>query len=170
MSIEFVVQVDAADDDDAGTTGWRSRIVSDVLRSALPDATVSAVKRPNQAGMKGDPVTVGTVLVSMFTSGAAVALLNCFKAMFARDHSLGISLSLPGGKKIKVNAKNLQSDEVQKFLAYLDGMAIDPEELQGKGVKQGTAKRSSATPERGQSVKQGKAKGSSSTAPERRQS
>lgn len=70
-------------------------------------------------GTKGEPVTIGTIILAMITGGAITALINCFKAIFSREKVLTISVKTDEGREIQLTAKNIQDEKTLKFLKSL---------------------------------------------------
>ncbi len=64
-------------------------------------------------GAKGDPVTIGTLVLTFISSGAAVALFEVLKTYFARESSLEIAFKRPNGTAISISAQNLATEELQ---------------------------------------------------------
>lgn len=68
-------------------------------------------------GGRGEPITVGLLLLSFLTSGAAVALLEVIKAHFERNRSLKIVFRRPDGEILQVSAENLRAGQIDDTLA-----------------------------------------------------
>jgi hypothetical protein len=102
-----------------------SKMLTEILRKGLPDVEVSSPSAPVGQGAKGDPVTIGTIVLTAFTSGGVVALINCFKSIYARDHAIKCSLALPNGTKLQIDAKNIGDLEVKKILTTALGAVED---------------------------------------------
>jgi hypothetical protein len=67
-------------------------------------------------GMKGEPVTIGLIILTFISSGAAVALFDVLKSYFVRDSSLKITFKTPDGKEITLDQKNMGKDQVRDTL------------------------------------------------------
>lgn len=78
-------------------------------------------------GGKGEPITLATLALTFFTSGAAVALFEIFKAYFERNASLKVVLNRPDGERLEIGAENLRSGQIDETLA-LAGRFLDKEE------------------------------------------
>jgi hypothetical protein len=88
------------------------------LSASLPTA-------PPAPGAKGDPITLGVILLSFITSGAAVALFNTLSAYFARSKTLEFVLSKPGGSSVTVKSQNVSAEEREQTLALLSEFLYD---------------------------------------------
>lgn len=71
------------------------------------------------AGAKGDPITLGTLILTFISSGAAVALFEVLKTYFSRDSSLKISFEKPNGSRVEVSAHNMEPDKMQETITRL---------------------------------------------------
>lgn len=75
-----------------------------------------------QPGKKGDPVSIGTLLLSFISSGAAVAFFNVIKSYMERDSSLEVTLQKSDGSSITIKSSNLSQDKINETLAQMDTM------------------------------------------------
>lgn len=92
------------------------------LAQSLDDETDLAPVLPagNSApGAKGDPITIGTLILTFISSGAAVALINVLKAYVSRDPSMKIDLKRPDGSTLTLSTQNMADEQVQKTLAQI---------------------------------------------------
>ena len=90
---------DAALQDRVRTLGHDIERHSDA--NAQPEAGTAA------ANTKGEPITLGVLLVTFMTSGAAVAALNVLKSYLERDRSMSMTLEKPDGSKISLTAADM---------------------------------------------------------------
>lgn len=70
-------------------------------------------------GEKGDPVTIGVLVLSFITSGAAVALFKVMSAYFARTRKLVFSLKKANGDEISITSENMSPQEREQTLKQL---------------------------------------------------
>jgi hypothetical protein len=63
-------------------------------------------------GAPGDTVGIGQIALSFFSSGAAVALVECLKAYFMRERSLVARVKRPDGTEIEISSKNIGTPEI----------------------------------------------------------
>ena len=84
------------------------------------DATLG--ESPSAPGTKGgDPVTIGTIVLSLIGSGGvAVALINLFKSYIDRGQHLKISVTRPDGKIVEVVADNLGPAQLQETIKLIE--------------------------------------------------
>jgi hypothetical protein len=59
-------------------------------------------------GTRGDAVSVGTLVLTFLTSGAAVAMFEVLRTLFARDRDLRIELTREDGARLSLTAHNMQ--------------------------------------------------------------
>jgi hypothetical protein len=86
---------------------------------ARADVKTEQARGPAQAGAKGEPITIGALLVTFISSGAAVAALNVLKSWIEKDKSLSFTIKKADGTEITVNATNME--EAEKFAQSLGG-------------------------------------------------
>jgi hypothetical protein len=64
---------------------------------------------------KGDPITVGTIVLSLIGSGGvAVTLINLLKSYIDRGHHLKISVKGKNGETVDVDADNLGPEQIEQ--------------------------------------------------------
>ncbi|MFL4471145.1 hypothetical protein ACERZ8_15110 [Tateyamaria armeniaca] len=88
---------------------------------ARSDAKTELARGDATPGTKGDAVTIGTLLMTLMTSGAAVAALNVLKSWVEKDKTISFSLKRSDGTEISVNASNME--DAEKLVADLGGEA-----------------------------------------------
>jgi hypothetical protein len=71
-------------------------------------------------GTKGDPITLGVIVLAFLTSGSAVALFEIFKAYFNRQPSLTIKMTKADGTPFEMTAQNIKLEQIQALLTQLD--------------------------------------------------
>jgi hypothetical protein len=74
-------------------------------------------ERPAEAGERGDPVTLGVLLLTFISSGAAVALFETVKALFERNSSVELDLKREDGRTLTIRAQNLGPDQIERTMA-----------------------------------------------------
>jgi len=72
-------------------------------------------------GKKGEPITIGLLVLTFITSGAAVALLEVIKAYLIREKSLKITIKKTDGTGITLNAQNINDEQIRDTLNQLVG-------------------------------------------------
>ena len=97
--------------------------LADDLKRELGDE-LPKLETPD-SGNKGDPVTVGVILISLITSGAVVKALDCIKTWISKDPAVR-ELRIKGnagGKEVDltITAKNVGDDEVAKIISAVAG-------------------------------------------------
>lgn len=70
-------------------------------------------------GAKGDPVTIGAIVLAFVTSGAAAKLCEVLKSYFERSSTLEVAFERADGQKINVKAENLAADRVDETMGLL---------------------------------------------------
>lgn len=80
-------------------------LATDVTRHV--EATAEVPAGTHVENTRGEPITLGMLLVTFMTSGAAVALLEVVKAHLERDRRISISLEAPDGSRVTLDAANM---------------------------------------------------------------
>lgn len=68
-------------------------------------------------GSKGEPITVGVLLLAFLTSGTAVALMEVIKAFFERNKTLGFKLTRADGEVLEIGAEHLRARQFDQTLS-----------------------------------------------------
>ena len=71
-------------------------------------------------GDRGDPVTLGAIVLGFISSGAAVALFEVMKAYLERDKSLTMVFERSDGNKLMIEAENLSANRIDKSVALAE--------------------------------------------------
>jgi hypothetical protein len=71
---------------------------------------------PAISGVRGEPITLGVILVTFLASPVAAAMFNVLKAFFERDASLEVELQREDGETLKIGAQNLGSNQLQQSI------------------------------------------------------
>lgn len=86
----------------------------------LNDKTDVAAKIPEGTpipGQKGDPITIGTLLLTFLSGGAAVAMFDVLKAYIQRNTSLVFKIVGPGGEAVEVRGENLNKKQFEQIMS-----------------------------------------------------
>jgi hypothetical protein len=100
------------------------------LNKALNEETeieASPAKGTSAVGDKGDPFTVGAIVVAILGSGGLGALLTSLKGFFDRSSTIEIELERKDGKKMKLKAADLDSDQAKRTLKIANEFFGQPE-------------------------------------------
>ena len=112
------------DELDASRLDTMTRALANSLRSEGLDA-VAAQASETVPGTKGDPITIGTIVLSLIGSGGvAVTVLQVLKAYLERKANLHFELAHPDGRKISFDASffdKAQLEQSRKILTDLLG-------------------------------------------------
>ena len=88
-----------------------------LAREARIDAQLKTTS-PAQ-GEKGEPITMGVLVLAFITSGTAVGLINAISAYFARSKKLEFTLKKANGDRISIKSENLTPEEREQTLHQL---------------------------------------------------
>jgi hypothetical protein len=99
----------------------QTRVLAEILERELNGARVEEVTSEAAAGMKGDVVTLGVIAITFLTSGAAVALINCIRALLVLDNHLIITIKRSDGSTLEINAQNVGDAHLRETLHLATG-------------------------------------------------
>lgn len=80
------------------------------------DVRASLVKGASQPGTKGDPFSIGALVLEFLNSGAVEALLGLLGSFFQRHPTLEIDLENAKGGRMKVRATDLGPEQVNRTI------------------------------------------------------
>jgi hypothetical protein len=83
------------------------------------DIEAELAKSPAKKGERGEPITVGLIIITALSSGSAVALFNLLKSYFEREPSIKVIIKREDGVEVLVDAKNIRSNEIKEILGSL---------------------------------------------------
>jgi hypothetical protein len=104
-----------ADDLDAEDLQDLTRELSQSLRKET-EVIATLPEGVAEPGTRGDPVTLGTIILTAFTSGAVVALFNVLKTYFERKPTLVMEFQRPDGKTFTVRADTLARAQIDQTI------------------------------------------------------
>jgi Effector Associated Constant Component 1 len=91
---------------------------ADVARlSGVVSRTPSAAAP--EPGQRGDPVTLGAIVIAAASGGALTALVNTIGSYLTRDKRTEMEISRPDGLKIKVSSAKSNFEELEAALSRL---------------------------------------------------
>lgn len=93
------------------------------LYEAIDDGTNTAPQLATTEGKAGtkaaDLITIGSIILEFIDSGSMMALLGILAAYLNRERSLNLKFKNATGLEVEVNAKNIDSPDIQQLLAQL---------------------------------------------------
>jgi hypothetical protein len=122
MPREFSLRVSCADIDDSRLLSLTQDLTKSLREQNL--GTIHAPKQPSQAGEKGDPISIGNIVLALISSGGvAVSLVQVLKTYAERKRSIHFEITRSDGGKLALSGENLRHEElretslaVEKFL------------------------------------------------------
>lgn len=76
------------------------------------DIDAKLAEGKSETGSKGDPITVGAIILALITGGAINSLIGVLKSYSERVPSLEMDLKREDGANLKISAKNLSQDQI----------------------------------------------------------
>ncbi len=116
--MDTTVYISSSSLDDDGILNLSRNLCKTIQDEA--DISANLKSSEQKTGEKGDPVTIGVIVLSFITSGAAVALFEVIKSYFDRDSELVLEFPQENGKTIKINAKNLSKEQVNRAIGIVE--------------------------------------------------
>src|SRR5215831_10871876 len=102
----------------------RLQEMTQALAKSIREQNVGAARvgqQASQPGKKGDPVALGSIILTLVSSGGVVvSLVQVLKAYIERKASLNFELSRADGKKVVLNAENLGSAQIRATSEMVD--------------------------------------------------
>ena len=95
------------------------QILTRELSKTLNDETDVKATLPEEAGIsgaKGDPITLGAIILTAFSSGTGVALFNVIKSYIERKPSLEFEFKRADGQQLKIKAEQLNKDQIDQTI------------------------------------------------------
>ncbi len=77
---------------------------------------MASVESEAVPGSKGDPITIGALLLTLMTSGGLVALIGVIKAYVERDASLELDFKREDGARLTLRAENLGKKQIEETM------------------------------------------------------
>lgn len=88
-------------------------ISRDLLRSHLKIRPAEAL---HNQGDRGDPITIGIILVAIINNGAVGSMIECIKSYITQEKQLKITVTTPDGLKVEVDSSNVDSEAVHRAI------------------------------------------------------
>ena len=76
------------------------------------EAKATIPEKPGGPGSKGDPITLGTIILTALSSGTVIALFNVIKSYIERKPSLELQLKSKDGREFNIKAEQLHNDQI----------------------------------------------------------
>ena len=80
------------------------------------EAKATLPEKPGGPGSKGDPITLGTIILTALSSGTVVALFNVLKSYIERKPSLELEFKREDGQQLKIKAEQLNKDQIDQTI------------------------------------------------------
>jgi hypothetical protein len=84
------------------------------------DIEAKLPKGAAKKGSRGDPITLGLILLTIFKSGSMVAFLNVLRSLLDREPSIKMSVKREDGTEITIDAKNMNSDQIRELKEIME--------------------------------------------------
>jgi hypothetical protein len=97
-------------------------LTTDLCQTIVKETDIDAKipEGPSQAGVRGEPITLGLLALTFLGGGSAVALFNVFKSYFDRESSLKLDLQREDGTTLTINAQNMKPEQIEDTLTKFE--------------------------------------------------
>src|SRR5262245_48775629 len=89
----------------------------------VPGVEVEQETVTTKPGEKGEPITIGILLLAFIKGGAAVAVINVIEKALFKEKKLEVTLKLGRGKEITIKAHNLSAEERDRYSKMIEEFA-----------------------------------------------
>lgn len=86
----------------------------------LQGADVRVEPSAARQGERGDAFSLGNILITFISSGAAVAAINVVKTYFQREPALKLKFKGADGEEVELDAKRLNDENTRRALGLLE--------------------------------------------------
>jgi hypothetical protein len=116
---EIVVRLLAGDDEERSFF-LSQEFSSDVAR--LPGVSSHAPSASPDPGKRGDPITLGAIIIAAVSGGGALtALVSTIGSYLARDRRTEVEVATPDGRKLRISSQKFQQKENGGVAAAISG-------------------------------------------------
>ncbi|MBI5433611.1 MAG: hypothetical protein HZA52_12345 [Planctomycetes bacterium] len=98
--------------------GLVDELTSELNQLQGADVRVEQVAAPK--GSRGDAISLGNILITFISSGAAVAAINVLKTYFQREPALKLKFKGADGEEVELDAKRLNDENTRRALGILE--------------------------------------------------
>ena len=102
--------------------------LQDISSSLLKDLAVELglnarfTTEAGKLGDKGDPITIGAIIVSLAKSGAILGVIRLLQTYIRRVPSLELTIARPDGQKLKLRSNNFTEEQLDKTLKSIQNL------------------------------------------------
>lgn len=80
------------------------------------DVIPTLPEKPSKIGEKGEPITLGVIVLALITSGTAVAVIRAIQSYLERIPSLIVKFKHKDGQELEIQAKNVRPDQIDRTM------------------------------------------------------
>ncbi len=97
-------------------------LCQDIIKEADIDAKL--VEGLSQEGAKGEPITIGLIVLSLIKVGTVAAFLNVVRSYFEREPSLMMALRRNDGAELSITMKDLSREQIDEMLKMVKDFMV----------------------------------------------
>lgn len=117
--LEFTLKLDSPDLDEEELDQARTNLLDELVEL---DGCTAEVLPEGKAppGAKGEPVTLGTIVISLASAGVLTALVECLRSWLSRDDRHRVQLLAEiEGNTIFIDSTQFSGEEVERLVAMV---------------------------------------------------
>jgi Effector Associated Constant Component 1 len=120
---EITVRLLAGSDEERSFSLSRE-FASDVARlsGVVSHAPPAAAPEP---GKRGDPITLGAIVIAAASGGALTALVNTIGSYLSRDRRTEVEIQTRDGRKVRISSQMFKQKEMEELLRQSLAMSGD---------------------------------------------
>ena len=120
---EIIVRLLVGDDQEKSYF-WSQEFSSDVARlnGVVSHVPPSAAPEP---GKRGDPLTLGAIVIAAVSGGALTALVNTIGSYLSRDKRTEVEIATRDGRKVRISSQKFKQKEMEELLRQSLAMTKD---------------------------------------------
>lgn len=100
-------------------------LTREIIQTINSETVISSqiLEHPSITGAKGEPITMGVLILSFLSSGGvAVALIGVLKSYFDRVSNLTIEVKRSDGSQVSLSAQNMKPEQIEDTVARLSSV------------------------------------------------
>jgi hypothetical protein len=96
-------------------------LTTDLCNTIIDETDINAKLADGvaQKEERGDPITLGLIVLTFISSSAAVALFNVLKSYIDRESSLVFDIQEKDGTQRRLSVKNMRPNDVKEFIEFV---------------------------------------------------
>jgi hypothetical protein len=91
--------------------------LKEALEAEVRDVSVDLKEGIAEVNTRGEPITIGLIIITLIKAGAITALASTIKTWIeSRQRSIEIEFTTKDGRKVSIKSNNFSSEDIIKLL------------------------------------------------------